>query len=30
MRLGEADTAMDKPSKFQMIRTMLTNKAVGE
>ena len=28
--LGEADTAMRKPSMFKMIHTMLTNKAVGE
>ncbi len=28
--LGEAHTAMQKPGMLQMIRTMLTNKAVGE
>lgn len=28
--LGENETAMKKPSKLKMIKTMLTNKAVGE
>ena len=30
LRLGEAPTAMGKPSILKMIKTMLTNKAVGE
>ena len=30
MRLGEDKTGMGKPSKLKMLRTMLTNKAVGE
>ena len=30
LRLGEAPTAMGKPSTLKMIKTMLTNKAVGE
>lgn len=30
LMLGESDTAMGKPSMVKMIRTMLTNKAVGE
>jgi len=28
--LGEGETHMDKPSRLKMIKTMLTNKAVGE
>lgn len=30
MHLGEGKTKMDKPNKLKMIKTMLTNKAVGE
>ena len=30
LRLGEGDTRMGKPSMVTMIKTMLTNKAVGE
>ena len=30
MMLGEADTGMGKPKTLKMIKTMLTNKAVGE
>ena len=28
--LGEKDTGMAKPSMLKMVKTMLTNKAVGE
>ena len=28
--MGESETSMKKPSKFKMIRTMLTSNAVGE
>lgn len=30
LRLGGRDTAMGKPSALQLLKTMLTNKAVGE
>ena len=30
LRLGEADTHMGKPSMLKMVKTMLTNKSVGE
>ena len=30
LRLGEKDTGMGKPSMLKMVKTMLTNKAVGE
>ena len=30
MRLGEGQTRMEKPSMLRMVKTMLTNKAVGE
>ena len=30
MMLGEGDTRMGKPSMLKLIKTMLTNKAVGE
>ena len=30
LRLGEAETGMGKVSKLKLIKTMLTNKAVGE
>ena len=30
MGLGEGDTAMMQPSSFKLLKTMLTNKAVGE
>lgn len=30
LMLGEEETHMDKPSRLKMIKTMLTNKAVGE
>ena len=30
MMLGEQPTGMGKPNLFKMIKTMLTNKAVGE
>jgi para-nitrobenzyl esterase len=30
LMLGEKDTSMNKPKKLKMIKTMLTNKAVGE
>ncbi|MBR6789232.1 MAG: carboxylesterase family protein [Oscillospiraceae bacterium] len=30
MCMGEKDAAMDKPNLFKLIKTMLTNKAVGE
>jgi carboxylesterase type B len=30
LRLGEKPTGMAKPSMLKMVKTMLTNKAVGE
>ena len=30
LMIGEGETRMDKPNLLKMIRTMLTNKAVGE
>jgi para-nitrobenzyl esterase len=30
MCIGEADAKMDKPNTLKLIKTMLTNKAVGE
>jgi para-nitrobenzyl esterase len=30
LRMGEGETAMDTPSNWTLIKTMLTNKAVGE